>query len=89
MHENASIMLFERMSRKEEDSAEGSEGMGDRERAARMARLGLVEGDCYFTEEGYLVYTEQFHRKRGYCCQSGCRHCPYGFNDKKRQRRTG
>ncbi|MHB2008182.1 MAG: DUF5522 domain-containing protein, partial [Acidobacteriaceae bacterium] len=19
------------------------------------------------------------HRKRGYCCQSGCRHCPYGF----------
>jgi hypothetical protein len=21
--------------------------------------------------------------KRGYCCKSGCRHCPYGF-DKKR-----
>jgi hypothetical protein len=20
--------------------------------------------------------------KRGYCCKSGCRHCPYGFDKK-------
>ncbi len=35
--------------------------------------------DSYF-EGPYLVFTEAYHRKRGYCCQSGCRHCPYGFN---------
>jgi len=49
---------------------------------ARLERLGLDPGDCYFTEEGFLVFTEQYHLKRGYCCQSGCRHCPYGFNTK-------
>ncbi|KAL7540376.1 hypothetical protein ACHAXR_010054 [Thalassiosira sp. AJA248-18] len=26
---------------------------------------------------GYTVYTEYAHRKRGKCCGSGCRHCPY------------
>ncbi|MBL6610730.1 MAG: hypothetical protein ISP51_01605 [Flavobacteriaceae bacterium] len=40
------------------------------------------EGD-YYTENGYRVFTEKYHLKRGYCCQSGCRHCPYGF-DKNR-----
>ena len=36
------------------------------------------EEDCYF-DGPYLVFTEAYHRKRGFCCQSGCRHCPYGF----------
>ena len=33
--------------------------------------------DYYFSEEGYLVFTEAYHLKRGYCCQNNCRHCPY------------
>lgn len=28
---------------------------------------------------GFLVFTELEHEARGYCCQSACRHCPYGF----------
>lgn len=32
--------------------------------------------DWYF-EDGLLVYTVTYHLKRGYCCGSGCRHCPY------------
>ncbi|MEM8586251.1 MAG: DUF5522 domain-containing protein [Bacteroidota bacterium] len=24
--------------------------------------------------------TAAYHLKRGHCCKSGCRHCPYGFN---------
>ncbi|XP_065115589.1 uncharacterized protein C1orf53 homolog [Paramisgurnus dabryanus] len=27
---------------------------------------------------GYKVFTEFAHRKRGKCCGSACRHCPYG-----------
>ncbi len=50
----------------------------DPERSERFARLGLEEGDYYFSEEGFLVFTEKYHLKRGYCCQSRCRHCPYG-----------
>ena len=29
----------------------------------------LEEGDYYLTEQGYKVFTEQYHLKRGYCCQ--------------------
>jgi len=36
----------------------------------------------YYFENGLLVFTEAYHRKRGYCCKSGCRHCPYGFKKK-------
>ena len=31
----------------------------------------------YYWENGLKVMTEQYHIKRGYCCNSGCRHCPY------------
>lgn len=52
-------------------------GSNQEERNERLHRLGLESGDYYLTKEGYIVFTEQYHRKRGYCCQSGCRHCPY------------
>ena len=38
----------------------------------------LAPEDFYY-EGPYLVFTEAYHLRRGYCCQSGCRHCPYGF----------
>jgi hypothetical protein len=31
----------------------------------------------YYFENALLVYTAAYHLKRGYCCGSGCRHCPY------------
>lgn len=31
----------------------------------------------YYFERGLLVYTAAFHLKRGSCCGSGCRHCPF------------
>lgn len=41
----------------------------------------LIEGeDYYLTPEGYKVFTEKFHLKRGYCCKNGCRHCAYGYD---------
>jgi hypothetical protein len=33
----------------------------------------------YYFDGPYLVFTEAYHLRRGFCCQSGCRHCPYGF----------
>jgi len=39
----------------------------------------LVEDLDYYIENGLYVFTEHYLLKRGYCCQSGCRHCPYGF----------
>jgi hypothetical protein len=39
----------------------------------------LVEGEDFYREGPYIVFTEKYLRKRGYCCESGCRHCPYGY----------
>jgi 2-iminoacetate synthase ThiH len=45
----------------------------------------LVEGKEYYLDEatGYLVFTAYYHLKRGYCCHSGCRHCPFRSEDKE------
>lgn len=37
----------------------------------------LREGEDYYVEGGVMVFTAAYHLKRGYCCDSGCRHCPY------------
>lgn len=41
----------------------------------------LIEGVDFYYEDGYKVFTEEYHLKRGKCCASGCRHCPW--NNKK------
>ncbi|MCB0559371.1 MAG: hypothetical protein H6573_17330 [Lewinellaceae bacterium] len=47
----------------------------------------LKQGIDYYIENGLFVFTEHYLLKRGYCCESGCRHCPYGF--KKEERAEG
>src|SRR5687767_14476139 len=37
----------------------------------------LREGEDYYLEDGALVFTARYHLRRGYCCENGCRHCPY------------
>jgi hypothetical protein len=45
-----------------------------------MSTPPFIEGEDYYFENGLMVFTRAYHLKRGYCCQSGCRHCPYGFS---------
>jgi hypothetical protein len=44
----------------------------------------LKSEDFYYSPDGYIVFTAAHHLKRGYCCQNGCKHCPFGFD-----KRTG
>lgn len=37
----------------------------------------LEEGRDYYLEGGLYVFTAAYHLRRGYCCGSRCRHCPY------------
>jgi hypothetical protein len=37
----------------------------------------LVEGEDYYWEGSAMVFTAAYLRRRGFCCESGCRHCPY------------
>jgi len=52
----------------------------------------LADDEYYYSPEGYIIFTEKYLLKRGYCCQNGCKHCPYkkpptpegGFDKQKR-----
>jgi hypothetical protein len=43
----------------------------------KAAPAPLAPEDYYFENE-LMVFTAAYHLKRGYCCNSGCRHCPFG-----------
>jgi hypothetical protein len=47
----------------------------------------LLLGRDYYLEGTKMVFTADFLRRRGYCCESGCRHCPYGFGPEGLRRR--
>src|SRR5436190_14035786 len=40
-------------------------------------RRAAIIPDSYTDELGRTVFTAAFHLRRGYCCGSGCRHCPF------------
>ena len=29
-----------------------------------------------------MVFTHEYHLRRGFCCKSGCLHCPWGYRNK-------
>ena len=43
-----------------------------------------TEGEDFYREGPYIVFTEAYLLRRGYCCESGCRHCPYGYRPDRR-----
>jgi len=46
----------------------------------KFTNTKLLAEDFYYSKDGYLVFTEKYHLKRGYCCKSKCKHCPYGYD---------
>lgn len=55
----------------------GSES-GAASHARETLQPPLVDGEDYYYEGEMIVFTARYHLRRGYCCKSGCRHCPYG-----------
>ena len=50
----------------------------DSHKSAYEVTKDLKEGiHYYFNENGYMVFTEIYHKQRGYCCGNGCKHCPF------------
>ena len=49
---------------------------------ASLSEGRLVEGEDYSIEDGLMVLSSSFLLKRGYCCGSGCRNCPYPESDR-------
>jgi hypothetical protein len=48
----------------------------------------LILGVDYYLEEGRWVFSAHYLQERGYCCESGCRHCPYGFRQNSTARKV-
>ena len=49
----------------------------------------LLEGiDFYYSDDGYMVFTEKYLLNRGYCCGNGCRHCPFNYESVPETKRT-
>jgi hypothetical protein len=49
----------------------------------------LIEGVHYYiNEDGYVVFTERYHKERGYCCGMGCLHCPFHYENVAEPRRS-
>ncbi len=49
-----------------------------------MSKDEMIENvDYYYNEQGYWVFTERYHLRRGFCCERGCKHCPYKFKKQK------
>jgi hypothetical protein len=44
---------------------------------AQPALTPALEAADYYMEGANQVFTAAYHLKRGVCCGSGCRHCPY------------
>ena len=51
--------------------------------SAELNKPTLVEGEDFYWEGAVMVFTARFLLRRGYCCENGCRHCPYDFEKKK------
>ncbi|HEY1786613.1 MAG TPA: cysteine-rich CWC family protein [Verrucomicrobiae bacterium] len=47
-----------------------------RSKNSKTIQPKMAAGDFYF-ENGLMVLTAAAHLRRGYCCGSHCRHCPY------------
>lgn len=73
-------------------TVDGSQGDKSTEKVLLWHELSYDEKRIYFAHQhavmndentyidpcsGYMVFTEEFLKKRKTCCGNGCRHCPY------------
>jgi hypothetical protein len=56
----------------EQDQRAGSLGL-----QPEVSPGGKLLPEDFYMEGPYLVFTAAYHLRRGHCCNSNCRHCPY------------
>ena len=50
-------------------------------------KKALQNDDFYYGTDGFIVFTEYYHLKRGYCCKNNCKHCPYNYKKNDESKR--
>ena len=64
-------------------------GMDPRNTVPPGSQDSELDPEDYYFEGPYLVFTAAYHLKRGSCCGSGCRHCPYKQNETEKEKGSG
>lgn len=56
------------------------------EKTIRIHDAACRRHDAGYTDpaSGLFVLTARYLRERGYCCGTGCRHCPYPDDERER-----
>jgi len=44
--------------------------------------------DYEVNEQGLMIFTASYLKRRGYCCGNGCRHCPYQDNPDNKDKKN-
>lgn len=58
--------------------AQQPESIGESEPAEKPSpKPTPLAPEDFYMENGLVVFTAAYHLKRGYCCNSACRLCPY------------
>ncbi|XP_059922734.1 uncharacterized protein C1orf53 homolog isoform X2 [Gadus macrocephalus] len=71
---------------KNEAAGSVAKTLTDEEYAIHKAHREACEAEQQLYRDpstGYKVFTEHAHLRRGACCGSACRHCPYGQTNVK------
>ena len=64
--------------RRDEKQRQDEKQRAEEKTTPAESRLPALEPEDYYFEGPNMVFTAAYHLKRGSCCGSGCRHCPYG-----------
>jgi diphthamide synthase (EF-2-diphthine--ammonia ligase) len=76
---NTSLFVEESMIADMEDLFPDKDGFSQaHDLACEQGELSYID-----PETGYNVFTKIAHKRRGKCCGSGCRHCPYSHKNVK------
>jgi hypothetical protein len=43
----------------------------------KWEKIKLLPSYYYYNEQDLFVFTEEYHKNRGYCCGNGCLNCPF------------
>lgn len=47
----------------------------------KHTKIMKLQEDDYYYEGKRMVFTKQYHLRRGFCCGSVCRNCPYDYEN--------
>ena len=48
----------------------------------------MEDKDFYVLPDGKIVFTKEFHLRRGNCCGNGCLNCPYDYENVKEPKKS-